>query len=175
MKKNSTLYFLTILAVLYLIFNYFGEGLHENTRGISMNVADAKQRKTFVAEYQSVKSRALDSVLKDNICKEIWLEKTWLHKRWGEIDISNQDYTFVIEIQGVVNNANYGYFNDKWDIQLLGTNSHDLSLYSTRNGDKYILVGSLKQTIQLDTLTFNVVRDNSTTSCGQIQFVHSNK
>jgi hypothetical protein len=113
----------------------------------------------------------LDTILEDNLCKKVWLEKRWYYKRWGNIEISNEDYTLIMEIQGTVNNLNYSLFNQKWLIELIDTDKLQSSFYCTRNEDKYLLVCSIKQNVKLDTLTFNVGTLQSPEKKGQIQFI----
>ena len=171
MKKRLFFVTLAVIAALYLTIRYFSDGLHENTRGVSTDVKNSKNFKTFIAEFRVVKSPILDSILGDNFCNQVWVEKTWFHRRWGNIDISNDNYTFIMDIKGVINNQNYGIFNDKWNIQLANTNNYESILNCTRNNSKYIIVGTLSQVVKLDTLTFDVKANDLNKNLGQIQFI----
>lgn len=150
---------------------YFREGLYLDTIGISPSIESSVNRGTFVYKYKPVKNLVLDSILEKNVCREIWVEKSWFHKRWGNFDVSNSQYTFIMEIEGIINNGNSGNFNQKWNVQLANTSNLESLLACTRNYEKFILKTFVKSTTQLDTLVFNVKKFNTNTNIGEIKFI----
>lgn len=174
MKKKLLFLFPTLFGIIicYIVFRWFSEGLYENTRGISNSIQEAKNRNTFISEYQQAETSTItfNSILAPNASKSIWLENIWYYKRWGNIEVSN-DYTLCVKVEVENNTFDYSDFNEKWRFSPSNNENLTPNFYATRNEINYLLLCSLKKFQALDTLTFNVSNIKEKDKKGQIILV----